>query len=47
MTQSGFALKINNKKWEDYASLKKTWTIEDDNAAHPVATIDLTYLEAW
>jgi len=24
MTQSGFALKINNKKWEDYASLKKT-----------------------
>lgn len=37
--------------WEPCIELepatKVTWTIEDDNAAHPVATVDIDYIEAW
>jgi hypothetical protein len=50
-TTKTFYLKSEPKTWEPVlevaAGTEISWTIEDDNAAHPVANVELTYLEAW
>ena len=50
-TTKTFLTKTTDAVWEPCLELEPgtevSWTIEDDNAAHPVATIDLTYLESW
>jgi hypothetical protein len=46
-----FTTKEPTKTWEIAlevaAGTDITWTIEDDNAAHPVATTTITYVEAY
>lgn len=50
-TTKTFLTKVTDKVWEPCIEVepgsKITWTIEDDNAAHPVANCEFVYIEAW
>lgn len=50
-TTKTFTTNSIEKTWEPALELASgtevSWTIIDDNAAHPVATIDFDYVEAW
>jgi len=51
-TTKTFLIKTETQKiWEPCIELEPgtvvSWTIEDDNAAHPVATFEVVYVEAW
>lgn len=50
-TKRFYTQKIEPAIWEPCFEVKAgtevSWTIEDDNAAHPIAIVGITYLEAW
>ena len=50
-TTKTFITQLADREWNPCIEVEPgttiTWTIEDDNAAHPVATVNIIYVEAY